>query len=200
MQDKVKVLGLFGSPRRGGNTDLLLEEMLRGAEKEGAQIERIIISELTFSPCIECHGCDETGECVLHDHMEKVYPKLLEADRIILAFPIFFYGIPAWTKALIDRVQSLWVRKYRLDLPPDDKGRRRKGFLISVGATRGARLFDGVMLTVKYFFDALGVDLAGQLLFKGVEGKGDIRNHPHALREAFEAGRASVKNNTKEKG
>lgn len=192
MKDKVRVLGLFGSPRRGGNTDLLLEEMLKGAEEAGAHIERTRISELEFSPCIECHGCDETGECVLDDDMEMVYPKLLEADCVILASPIFFYGVTAWTKALIDRVQSLWVRKYRLKLPPEEPKRRRKGFFISVGATKGTRLFDGAMLTVKYFFDALGLDSVGQLLFTGVEAKGDIRNHPTALREAFEAGKVMV--------
>jgi multimeric flavodoxin WrbA len=185
----VKVLGLYGSPRRGGNTDILLDEVLRGAQERGAQIERIIISTLNFSPCIECHGCDETGECILDDDMEKIYPKLLEADCIILASPIFFYGVTAWTKALIDRVQSLWVRRYRLKSLPERRGR---GFFISVGATKGARLFDGAMLTVKYFFDALGVDLVGQLLFKGVEAKGDIRTHPTALQEAFEAGKALV--------
>ena len=200
MEYKVKVLGLFGSPRRGGNTDILLEEMLKGAEEAELQIERIIISQLKFSPCIECHGCDETGECVLNDDMEKVYPKLVEADCIILASPIFFYGVTAWTKAFIDRVQSLWVRKYRLKLPPEEPGRRRKGFFISVGATKGARLFDGAMLTVKYFFDAVGADFAGQLLFKGVEDKGDIRNHPNALREAFEAGKALVNGSARERG
>jgi len=190
--DTVKVLGLFGSPRRGGNTDILLDEVLRGAQERGAQIERIIISKLKFSPCIECHGCDETGECILHDDMEKVYPKLLEADCIILASPIFFYGVTAWTKAFIDRVQSLWVGRYRLKPPPREPSRRRKGFFISVGATKGARLFDGAILTVKYFFDALGADLVGQLLFNGVEARGDIRNHPIALQEAFEAGKALV--------
>jgi multimeric flavodoxin WrbA len=200
MKDKVKVLGLFGSPRRGGNTDILLEEMLKGAEEVGAQIERIRISGLQFSPCMECHGCDETGECVLDDDMEKVYPKLLEADCVILASPIFFYGVTAWTKALIDRVQCLWVRKYRLKLPPEEPKRRRKGFFISVGATKGTRLFDGAMLTVKYFFDALGLDSAGQLLFTGVEAKGDIRNHPTALREAFEAGKVLVDGVRQERG
>jgi multimeric flavodoxin WrbA len=200
MGNKVKVLGLFGSPRRGGNTDLLLEEMLKGAEEAGAQIERIVITELKFSPCIECHGCDETGECVLDDDMAKVYPKLLEAGWIILASPIFFYGVTAWTKALIDRVQSLWVRKYRLKLAPEDQERRRKGFFISVGATRGEKLFDGALLTVKYFFDALGLEFAGQLLFKGVEGKGDIRSHPTALRQAFEAGKASANSNVEKRG
>lgn len=193
MKDKVRVLGLFGSPRRGGNTDLLLEEMLKGAEEAGAQIERTRISGLEFSPCIECHGCDETGACVLDDDMEMVYPKLLKADCVILASPIFFYGVTAWTKALIDRVQSLWVRKYRLKLPPQEPKRRRKGFFVSVGATKGTRLFDGAMLTVKYFFDALGLDSAGQLFFTGVEAKGAIRNHPTALREAFEAGKALVR-------
>jgi len=200
MKDKVRVLGLFGSPRRGGNTDLLLEEMLKGAEEAGAQIERTTISGLEFSPCIECHGCDETGECVLHDDMEMVYPKLLEADCVILASPIFFYGVTAWTKALIDRVQSLWVRKYRLKLPSEKPKRSRKGFFISVGATKGTRLFDGAMLTVKYFFDALGVDSRGQLFFTGVEAKGDIRNHPTALREAFEAGKALVDAVRQERG
>ncbi|UCD72271.1 MAG: flavodoxin family protein [Syntrophobacterales bacterium] len=192
MENTVIVLGLFGSPRRGGNTDILLEEMLKGAEERGAQIERIIISELKFSPCLECHSCDETGECVIDDDMQRVYPKLLEADWIILASPIFFYGVTAWTKALIDRVQPLWVRKYQLKLSPGDPGGRRNGFFISVGATKGARLFEGAMLTMKYFFDAIGADFAGQLLFRGVEGKGDIRTHPTALQEAFEAGKALV--------
>jgi multimeric flavodoxin WrbA len=199
-KDTVKVLGLFGSPRRGGNTDLLLEEMLRGAEEAGAHIERIIISKLTFSSCIECHGCDETGECVLHDDMKEVYPKLLEADHIILASPIFFYGVTAFAKALIDRVQSLWMRKYRKKVPRENPRRTKKGFFISAGATQGAKLFDGALLTVKYFFDALDADFAGQLLFTGMEEKGDIRNYPTALRDAFEAGKALVEGIAEERG
>jgi multimeric flavodoxin WrbA len=200
MEERAKILGLFGSPRRGGNTDILLEEMLKGAEAQGAKTEKIIISQLTVTPCIECHGCDEDGVCVLKDDMEEVYPKLLEADWIILASPIFFYGLTGWTKALIDRVQSLWVRKYRLKVPLAQPGRRRRGFFISVGATKGARLFEGAVLTVKYFFDAVGADFAGQLLFKGIEEKGDIRNHPSALREAFDAGRALLDERTQNRG
>jgi multimeric flavodoxin WrbA len=174
--------------------------MLRGAEEAGAHIERIIISKLKFSPCVECHGCDETGECVLRDDMKEVYPKLLEADRIILASPIFFYGVTAFAKALIDRVQSLWMRKYRKKVPRENPRRTKKGFFISAGATQGAKLFDGALLTVKYFFDALDADFAGQLLFKGMEEKGDIRNHPTALRDAFEAGKALVEGIAEERG
>ncbi len=191
----MKVLGIFGSPRRGGNTDLLLDEALKGAEKEGAEVERLYLSDTTITPCKECHGCDQTGKCVILDDMQKVYPKLLGADIVILASPIFFYGVTAWTKALIDRSQALWSRKYLLKDPSLGKeGKKRKGFFISVGATKGQRVFDGAVLTVKYFFDVLNAEYVGELVFRGVEAKGDILKHPEALQQAFEAGRRLVTN------
>ncbi len=186
----MKVLGIFGSPRRGGNTELLLEEALRGAEKEGAETERLYLSEIAITPCKECHGCDRTGSCVILDDMQKVYPKLLEADVVILASPIFFYGVTAWAKALIDRSQAFWSKKYLLKDPSlGGEGKKRKGFFISVGATKGKKVFDGAILTVKYFFDVLNAEYAGELVFRGVEAKGDILKHPEALRQAHEAGR-----------
>lgn len=189
----MKVLGIFGSPRRGGNTDLLLDEALRGADKEGAKVERLYLSEFAITPCKECHGCDATGNCVILDDMQKIYPKLLGADVIIVASPIFFYGVTGWTKALIDRSQALWARKYLLKDPSFGKnGKKRKGFFISVGATKGPRVFEGAILTVKYFFDALNVGYAGELVFRGVDAKGDILKHPEALEKAFEAGRRLV--------
>ena len=189
----MKVLGIFGSPRRGGNTDLLLQEVLKGAQEEGAQVERLYLSNYTITPCKECHGCDHTGNCVVLDDMQKIYPKLLEADVIFFASPIFFYGVTAWAKALIDRSQALWSRKYLLKDPSLGKeGRKRKGFFISVGATKGQRVFDGAILTVKYFFDVLSAEYVGELLFRGVEAKGDILKHPEALQQAYEMGRKLV--------
>ncbi len=189
----MRVLGLFGSPRRGGNTELLLEEALKGAETEGAEVDRIYLPDYTITPCKECHGCDQTGNCVILDDMQKIYPKLLEADVIILASPIFFYGVTAWAKALIDRSQALWARKYLLKDPSLGKeGKKRKGFLISVGATKGQKVFEGAILTSKYFFDVLNAEYVGELLFKGVEAKGDILKHQEALHQAFEAGRRLV--------
>ena len=189
----VKVLGIFGSPRREGNTDILLEEALKGAEKEGANIERLYLGDLTITPCKECHGCDDTGKCILLDDMEKIYPKLLEADVVILASPIFFYGVTAWAKALIDRSQALWARKYLVKDPLLGRdGKKRKGFFISVGATKGPKVFDGAILTVKYFFDVLNAEYTGELVFRGVEAKGDILKHPEALQQAVEAGRKLV--------
>jgi len=189
----MKVLGLFGSPRRGGNTEILLEEALKGAEKEGAEIERLYLSDLKITPCTECHGCDETGNCVILDDMQKIYPKLLEADVIILASPIFFYGVTAWAKILIDRSQALWAKKYLVNDPfMGKRGKRRKGFFISVGATKGQKVFEGAILTVKYFFDVLNTEYTGELLYRGVDGKGEILKHPEALEQAREAGRKLV--------
>jgi multimeric flavodoxin WrbA len=193
LEEALKVMGIFGSPRKGGNTDTLLEETLKGAEKEGAEVERVYLTEFTITPCKECHGCDRTGECVILDDMQKIYPKLLDADVIILASPIFFYGISAWAKALVDRCQALWSRKYLVkDRSLGKEGKRRKGFFISVGATKGARVFEGAILTAKYFFDVFNAEYVGELVFRGIEAKGDILKHPEALQQAFEAGRKLV--------
>jgi multimeric flavodoxin WrbA len=189
----MKILGIFGSPRRGGNTDILLEETLKGAEKEGAEMDRIYLTDYAITPCKECHGCDQTGQCVILDDMQKIYPRLLEADIIILASPIFFYGVTAWAKALIDRSQALWAKKYLLKDPSLGKeGKKRKGFFISVGATKGPRVFEGAILTAKYFFDVLNAEYVGELVFREVDGKGDILKHPEALQQAIEAGRRLV--------
>ncbi len=194
MDVAVSVLGIFGSPRKGGNTDLLLEEMLKGAEKEGAKIERLRISEFKITPCIECLKCSETGVCVIQDDMQAIYEKLLDSDVIILASPVFFYGITAWAKALVDRTQALWSRKYVLKDPSLGKeGKKRKGFFVSVGGTKGQRVFEGAILTVKYFFDVLNATYAGELVVRSVDAKGDILKRPEVLQEAFEAGRRLVR-------
>lgn len=193
MAPPLRVLGISGSPRKDGNTDHLLGEALRGAEREGASVDRLRLADFTITPCLECHGCDETGQCVVQDDMQKIYPRLLEADIIILASPIFFYGITAWAKALVDRSQALWARKYLIKDPAYlQGGKKRKGFFISVGATKGQKLFDGAILTVKYFFDAIHAEYVGELLFRGLDAKGDVLKHPEALEQAFEAGRKLV--------
>lgn len=186
----MKVLGIAGSPRRGGNTDLLLDEALRGAKDAGAEVEKIYARNYKIAPCIECNGCFKRGECVIKDEMQQIYPKLLEADRIIFASPIFFMGITGWAKALIDRCQALWARKYILKEPvvaPERKSQRR-GIFISVGGTKGKSLFAGAIRTIKIFFDAMDVAYSGGLFYRKVDDKGEIREHPTALQEAYEAG------------
>ena len=183
----MKTLGILGSPRVAGNTDLLLDEALNGAKNQGAEVEKIVVDNLKISPCKEYYGCLKDGNCVIRDDMDVVYPKLLDADTIIVASPMFFYGLTSQLKALIDRCQALYVRRYVLN--KNLANATRKGALIAVGATTGEKLFDGTILTVKYFFDAIGVRYVDELLVRGVDMKGEIKEHPPALRDAFELGK-----------
>jgi len=186
----MKILALFGSPRRGGNTDILLKEVLKGAQTQGIEIERIFLSRLNILPCQGCRKCEISGNCIINDKMQEIYPKLIETDFVILASPIFFYGVSAQTKIFIDRCQALWARKYILNQRPlNKKISERKGWFISVGATKGDNLFKGAILTVKYFFDAIDVKYSGQLLFRSIDEKGAIKKHPTALKEAFKIGK-----------
>ena len=108
----MKVLGIYGSPRKGGNTDQLLDKTLEVAQGAGADTSEIYARRLKISGCLECGGCDKTGECVVNDDMQTVYPLLEKSNVIILAAPIFFYGVPAQAKALIDRSQASWSSEY----------------------------------------------------------------------------------------
>jgi len=182
------VLGIMGSPRREGNTELLLSAFLEGVRRNGLQVRKLYVAEQGIAPCMGCRYCEREGFCKLSDGMDDVYRLLRRADLVVLATPIFFYGTPAQTKALIDRVQALWSRKYRLGLQ-DPKAPWRKGFLLAVGATKGKNLFAGVELTAKYFFDSLGASFEGTLGFRQVDKPGDIAMHPTALEEARARGR-----------
>lgn len=189
----MKVLGIYGSPRKGGNSDLLLEEALKGAQSEGGEISTIRPFKMDIQACSECGGCDKTGICIIKDDMQALYPQLEEADIIFMATPMFFYGMPSSLKALIDRCQALWSKRM-LTKPPE----RRKiydsgnGYMVATGATKGANLFEGAHLVAKYFFDALDMNYSGSVCVNKVEGKGDIKNKPEELKAAYELGCQAV--------
>jgi multimeric flavodoxin WrbA len=184
----VRVLGLAGSPRRGGNTDLLLAEVLKGAKNKGAKVKTIFLNKLKITPCQHCDACFEAGVCKIKDDMQMVYRELEKADRIVLASPVQFMGVSAQAKAMIDRCQALWARKYILKRPPLGDRRPRKGLFIAVGGMKLANLFEPSLATVKALFKVIDVDYAGDLLFRGVDEKGAIKKHPTALKQAFLAG------------
>ncbi|MFW6118120.1 MAG: flavodoxin family protein [Chloroflexota bacterium] len=188
----MKVLGIMGSPRRQSNTEILLDKALEGAKEAGAEVEKVLVSKLKISPCLEIYACLKDGNCSIKDDMQLLYKKLLEADHIIFASPMFFYGITSQAKAIIDRCQALWVRRHVLGMGGEDK-RMRRGVFISVGATQGKKLFDGAVLTVKYFFDAIGVKYCNDLLVRGVDKKGQIEEYPLALQDAFRLGQQLVR-------
>lgn len=194
MPAELKVLGIAGSPRRGGNTDLLLAEVMKGAASKGAIVNTIILSNLDISPCQHCDACLKTGRCRIEDDMQMVYDELEQADRIILASPLQFMGVSAQAKAMIDRCQAMWARKYVLHQPPLGDRRERKGLFISVGGRKAANMFEPAVVTVKSLFTVLNITYAGELLFPGVDEKGAIAKNPDALNQAFLAGQKLVEN------
>ncbi len=188
------MLGIAGSPRRGGNTDLLLDEVMKGAASKGAEVKTIILNNLKIDPCQHCDTCLVKGRCKIQDDMQMVYEELEAADRIVLASPIHFMTVTAQMKAMIDRCQALWARKYILKIPPLGDRRERKGLFISVGGREVTNLFEPALATIRALFNTLDVTYAGDLLFHGADEKGAITKHPDALRQAFLAGQKLAEN------
>ncbi len=171
-------LGLQGSPRKKGNSDILLAAVMDALETKGARTHTIQVTKQQIEPCKELIVCEKKGLCPIQDDMEReIYGLLRQADIIVAASPVFFYNVSAQLKALIDRCQAMWARKYLLKL--NDPGhRKRKGYLLAVGASKGKQLFDGFHLTAKYFYDAVAARYAGSLTYRGVESRGDILDQP----------------------
>ncbi len=189
----LKVLGIAGSPRRGGNTDLLLAEVMRGAASRGAEVKTIILSDLTIAPCQHCDACLKAGKCKVDDDMQMVYRELEAADRIVLASPIQFMSVTAQMKTMIDPCQALWARKYILKLPPlGSEPGRKEGLFVSVGGRKAVNLFEPALATVRALFNTLDITYAGDLLFRGIDEKGAITEHPDALKRAFLIGQKLV--------
>ena len=189
-----QIVAIYGSPRRRGNTATLLKHAVQGAVDAGAQVDEIILRDLKISPCLEIYACKKEGRCAIKDDFQQVVDQILSAKGLILASPIFFYTVSAHTKILMDRCQSLWVKKYWIDKVPFGQWEpKRRGLFISVGATKGKKLFDGTLLTVKYFFDVLDTELYRSLLYRGMDFEGDVLKYPEYLEEAYEAGKALAK-------
>lgn len=189
----IKILGISGSPRKNGNSETLLDNALEGALSKGAEIEKICLRDFEIAPCQECGGCDTTGKCVVDDDMQKIYPKLFDCGRLILASPIFFVGLTAQTKAFIDRCQCLWVAKYRLKKVPWVTNIKRKAIFISVCGSNFPYMFEGAKYTVKAFFNTLDFSYEAELFFRNIDEKGDIKKNAAALQKAFELGTNIVK-------
>ncbi len=187
------ILAIYGSPRRNGNTATLLNAAVEGARDAGARIEKIVLRDLKISPCLEIYGCKKNGECAIRDDFQDLKDKFLSAQGVMLASPILFYAVSAHTKALMERFQSLWVKKHWIDNVPLGKpDYTRKGLFITVGATHGKKLFDGAILSVKFFFDVLDISLSQTLAYRGIDFKGDIDKHPEYIQDAFDAGKNMV--------
>jgi multimeric flavodoxin WrbA len=182
----LKVLGINGSPRRGGNTDILLDKVLDGAKSKGAETEKVILNKLKFSPCQECENMRDDGTCIIEDGLQPLYNKIEEADAIVLASPIFFGSLSAQTKMMVDRFQCLWRAKYILKkIAP---GKKRAGAFISVEASIRKDFFNNAASIVKNLFATIDVEYREELFCQGIDEKGKILKRPDILKKAFELG------------
>ncbi|MDX2499109.1 MAG: NAD(P)H-dependent oxidoreductase, partial [Deltaproteobacteria bacterium] len=181
------VVGLQGSPRRKGNTQFLLSTFMQAAEDLGARTSVIDVTQKEIVPCKEYTVCEKKGYCPIEDDVKyEIYPLLRQADVVVVASPIFFYNMTAQLKAVVDRCQTFWARKYKLKLKDPGAGMRR-GLLLAVGATKGKNLFEGLNLTTQYFFDAIWAKFEDSLTYRGIEGPKDLARHPTVIEDVEKA-------------
>lgn len=187
---KLKCLALACSPRKEGNTTLLARRALDACGEEGHETELLHLVDYKYSPCRACDGCFTTGRCVVRDDAAVIFDKILAADRLIMAAPVFAMGICAQAKMLIDRAQQFWAARYILGKPANE-GREPapRGMFISCAGTTLDGVFDGTLRTARYFFKMLGIKLEGTLCYDGVDEKGAILKHSRAFAETYSHGK-----------
>ena len=190
--NKISVLLVYGSPRRNGNTDELINKFEEGLiknkniEHSFLSIEKVIVRNLKFSPCIECRKCSINGECAVKDEMQEVYGKLINCDFLAVSSPIFFTAVSGYLKSFIDRCQRFWILKYELKKQVIQK--ERKGIYISTAGSGSDTIFDCSRKTIRALFDVLNVKYDRDFAYKNIDFKGDILKFPKALEEVFEYG------------
>lgn len=189
----MRVVAFHGSPRVEGNTEILLKETLRAISEFSCETQLFALNCMNIKPCQDCGGCEETGICIISDDMNEISRAIREADRIVLASPIFFFGLSAQAKIMIDRCQAFWCEKYLLKRPVPPGPHGRKGLLLLVGGMKKEIGIQCAEATAAAFFRTISVTEHRTLSFLGVDAKGAILEHPEALKSAFEAGKDLVK-------
>ena len=173
-----KVLILSGSPRKDGNSDILCNEFMRGAIESGNEVEKIRVAEKKIGFCTGCYACRNTGVCAIKDDMAEVMQKLIDADVIVLASPVYFYSIGAQLKALIDRTVCRWTEV-----------KNKEFYYIMTAADTGRVSMETTLACFRGYADCVeGAKEMGVIYGTGVYDKGEIKDKS-AMREAYEMGK-----------
>lgn len=190
------LVAILGSPRRGGNSDALAAEFLRGAQLRGAAPRTVIPSDMALSPCDGDNRCFGDGLCVIRDGINEIYDEVLTARFLLVATPVYFMGPPGSLKCFVDRFQAVWARARILKtFDPDSDERRRdhKAFAIFVGAVRDKpNYYRPAVSIVKAFANVAGFDYTGEIIATGLESPGDAAERDDLLAEAFAAGQRLI--------
>lgn len=186
-----EIVALRTSFRRRSNSTALLEAAAGAAREEGSSVEVVDVAAKKIGPCRGCDACRKDGRCIWKDDdLCALVDRLWEADRVLVAMPVYYMAVPAQLKLLVDRTQCLYNRKYVLkDILPDESLARRRGGVIAVCGSRFKRAFEGVDLTMRFFFDSLQMQWAEKLYVQHVDRPGEIEGHPKLIEQAREMGR-----------
>jgi multimeric flavodoxin WrbA len=181
------VLGIVGSPRRNGNTEILVDEVLNAAEENGAAVHKVVLSKLDIGPCRACDSCRKTGKCVQKDDMEDLVTKMKNSDVLVLGTPIYWWGPTAQFKAFLDR----WYGVY-------DQGifKGKETVLVIPLEDTTESTYNPILNMFKAIMEYLHMNHVGTVLAPGVLERGAVRNHQKFIDNAREIGikLASTKN------
>lgn len=184
---------MLGSPRLDGNAAQLLNAALEGARSSDAEVERLDLAVMNIHPCMECRACDSAAECSQrNDDMAGIYARIRQVDAIVLSSPIFFMGLTAQTKAMIDRCQCFWVEKYVMGRKAYEGRDRPKGLFLSCAGSPKPTIFEPALHVAKAFFAAIDYQYTGDVLLGHTDDPGLSPRKEVALRQAFEAGKRLV--------
>ncbi len=178
----MNILAIIGSPRKGGNTELLVDAVLcvdRNGSALDVVVEKVYLNDLRIAPCQDCEDKRGDGSCIVDDNMQLLYPKVLKADIVVLASPIYFGSVSAQVKAMVDRWQCYWLDKSRGEIQ-----KSKKGFFVAVSAQDEDKYFENGRQIAKNFFATIGAEYAGEVLCPNVDAKADILGHKECLEKA----------------
>ncbi len=192
----MRALVILGSPRINMNTDILLNEVIKGLQSQNVEVEKIVLGQLKFDPCIACDACAETGHCYKRDDLTDIYDKFNDSDIIVVGSPMYFNSVTAITKAMIDRCQTYWSSKYKLNRSSIDKNKRRRGMFVGVGGTKYENLekdFIGATVVMELFFKAINTEYMYNILVDNTD-RVFVGDRKELLKKAYSMGIKLAKN------
>jgi len=184
----MKVLGILGSPRTGGNSDILLDQALAGAGDAGAEVEKIVLCQKKISGCLDCGKCNEAGACAIKDDMQEIYGKILEAGAIIHSVPLYFWAMTSQMKAYLDRWCAFFDANWQWQKVYSSRMHGKKVGLITVCGDPDVRTADPIVHSFKSTCEFSGLNLFG-VVQASASVKGEIGKNEAKKREAYELGK-----------
>jgi len=187
----MKVLGILGSPRLGGNSDILLEQALAGAKDAGGEVEKIVLSKKKISGCLDCGKCNEKGVCAIKDDMLEIHKKILEADVVIHSVPVYFWAMTSQMKAYLDRWCAFFDGEWALHKTYRPKMKGKRIGLITVCGDPNVSTADPIVHSFKNTCQFSGLKLL-EVVQASAAAKGEIGNNERIKKKAYDLGKKAM--------